>query len=46
VKDDDWLDSAEKRYQADDQMRRRYEGMLNHCPIGDLWGLSVLGTPL
>lgn len=44
VKDDSWIDKAELRYRADDQMRSRYALLLDECPLPRLWGLSLLGT--
>jgi hypothetical protein len=44
VKDDSWIERAELRYRADDQMRNRYALMLETCPFPRLWGLSLLGT--
>ena len=43
-KDDSWVERAELRYRADDQMRTRYALMLETCPFPRLWGLSLLGT--
>ena len=44
VKDDSWVEKAELRYRADDQMRNKYALMLDECPLSRLWGLSLLGT--
>jgi hypothetical protein len=44
AKDDSWIEKAELRYRADDQMRSRYALMLDECPLPRLWGLSLLGT--
>jgi hypothetical protein len=44
VKDDSWLEKAELRYRADDQMRSKYALMLEECSLPRLWGLSLLGT--
>jgi hypothetical protein len=44
VKDDSWIERAELRYRADDQMRSRYALMLEACPFPRLRGLSLLGT--
>ena len=46
IKDDSWVDRADLRFNADDQMRQRYDAMLADCPIPRLWGLSLLGTSL
>ncbi|KAF8522640.1 hypothetical protein BU17DRAFT_44635 [Hysterangium stoloniferum] len=46
VKDDSWLEKAEYRYRADQQLRDRYRFMLHDCPTPRLWGLSLLGTAM
>lgn len=46
VGDDRWAQEAGRRYRADEQMRHRYELMLDDCPTPRLWGLSVLGTSM
>ena len=44
TKDDGWASIASARHKADEQLRRRYEVMLDTCPLPRLWGLSLLGT--
>ena len=44
VKDDGWVEKAELRYRADEQMRNRFALMLDKCHLPRLWGLSLLGT--
>ncbi|KAF9501146.1 hypothetical protein BDN71DRAFT_1439408 [Pleurotus eryngii] len=46
IKDDAWASKADLRFKADNQMRQRYDSMLNDCPLPHLWGLSLLGTSL
>ena len=46
TKDDAWAYKADLRYNADDQIYRRYDAMLGHCPLRRLWGLSLHGTSL
>ena len=46
IKDDGWAHRAGFRFNADDQIRRRYDMMLPNCPLPRLWGLSLLGTSL
>ena len=46
IKDNGWATKAEKRFKADEQMRQRYDSMLQDCPLPRLWGLSLLGTSL
>ena len=46
IKDDSWATRAEQRFKADEQMRQRYNSMLQACPLPRLWGLSLLGTSL
>ena len=44
IRDDTWVNEASARFEADDQMRRRYNAMAPGCPR--LYGLSLLGTSL
>ncbi|KAJ6463526.1 hypothetical protein C8R45DRAFT_878456 [Mycena sanguinolenta] len=44
IKDDSHIRFPTKRQKTDDQMRRRYDDILNACPIPKLYGLSILGT--
>ncbi|KAK7022877.1 hypothetical protein VNI00_016864 [Paramarasmius palmivorus] len=46
IKDDGWINKADLRFKADNQMRQRYDSMLGDCPLPRLWGLSLLGTSL
>ncbi|PPQ89101.1 hypothetical protein CVT25_006474 [Psilocybe cyanescens] len=46
VKDDAWTIRAGLRFEADEQIRQRYDFMLGDCPLPCLWGLSLLGTSL
>ncbi|CAA7264496.1 unnamed protein product [Cyclocybe aegerita] len=46
IKDDAWATRADLRFKADDQIRHRYDSMLDDCPLPRLWGLSLLGTSL
>ena len=46
IKDDGWVDEPDKRWRADIQMRRRFDEMLDKCPLPRLYGLSLLGTSL
>ena len=46
IKDDVWATEAEGRFKADEQMRQRYDYMLQDCPLPRLRGLSLLGTSL
>lgn len=46
IKDDSWVGNISTRFEADQQLRRRYEAMFDACPLPRLWGLSLLGTSL
>lgn len=46
IKNDAWVDTADLRLKAEDQIRQRYSTMLANCPLPRLWGLSLLGTSL
>lgn len=46
IKDDAWANKADLRSKADEQVRQRYDSMLNDCPLPHLWGLSLLGTSM
>ena len=41
-----WSKHPYQRERADELMRRRYNDLLDQCPIPDLYGLSLLGTSL
>lgn len=46
VKDDHHIKHASKRAAADQQMRSRYDFLLEQCPLPRLWGISLLGTSM
>ena len=46
IKDDNCTRNAHFRFEADKQLRRRYDATFDACPLPRLWGLSLLGTSL
>ncbi|KAF8553709.1 hypothetical protein OG21DRAFT_1509824 [Imleria badia] len=46
VKDDAWIDRADTRLKADDQIHQWFDAMLADSPLPRLWGLSLLGMSL
>jgi len=46
IRDDTWVNEARARFEADEQMRQRYNVMATDCPLPRFYGLSLLGTSL
>ena len=46
IKDDSWVNSGRLRLRADEQIRLRFNQMLQNCPLPVLYGISFLGTSM
>ncbi|KZP31388.1 hypothetical protein FIBSPDRAFT_849882 [Athelia psychrophila] len=46
IEEDAWTSRPDTRFEADRQMRQRYDSLLAGCPLPRMWGLSLLGTSL
>ncbi|KXN91789.1 hypothetical protein AN958_12064 [Leucoagaricus sp. SymC.cos] len=44
AKNNYWADSAELRFRADQEIRKRLSKSLKDCPLPFLWGISFLGS--